>query len=155
MLPLQGLGFTPSWGSKILPVTWHSQKQTKKEERASEEIPLRGAERVQPCNNDGKVSRLRRFPTFINIVLRRESCKFTHTWFRCCRLASKLYPTLFCDPVDSTCQAPLSVGFPRQAYWSQLPFPSPGDLPDPGIEPMWQADSLPLSHQGSPYIHGS
>ena len=33
------------------------------------------------------------------------------------------------------CQAPLSMGFPRQEYWSGLPFPSPGDLPDPGIEP--------------------
>ena len=31
-------------------------------------------------------------------------------------------------------QAPLSMGFPRQEYWSGLPFPSPGDLPDPGIE---------------------
>ena len=34
------------------------------------------------------------------------------------------------------CQAPLSVGFFRQEYWSGLPFPSPGDLPDPGIELM-------------------
>ena len=33
------------------------------------------------------------------------------------------------------CQAPLSMGFPRQAYWSGLIFPSPGDLPNPGIEP--------------------
>ena len=33
------------------------------------------------------------------------------------------------------CQAPLFVGFPRQEYWSWLPSPSPGDLPDPGIEP--------------------
>ena len=32
-------------------------------------------------------------------------------------------------------QAPLSVGFSRQEYWSRLPFPSPEDLPDPGIEP--------------------
>ena len=32
-------------------------------------------------------------------------------------------------------QDPLSVGFPRQEYWSGLPFPSPADLPDPGIEP--------------------
>ena len=32
-------------------------------------------------------------------------------------------------------QAPLSIGFPRQEYWSGSPFPSPGDLPDPGIEP--------------------
>ena len=33
------------------------------------------------------------------------------------------------------CQAPLSVGFPREDYWSALPFPSPGDLPEPGIKP--------------------
>ena len=42
------------------------------------------------------------------------------------------------------------MGFPRQEYWSGLPFPSPGDLPDPGIEPTSPAlkvDSLPLSHQ--------
>ncbi|ELR60425.1 hypothetical protein M91_18992, partial [Bos mutus] len=32
-------------------------------------------------------------------------------------------------------QAPLSMGFPRQEYWSGLPFPTPGDLPDPGIKP--------------------
>ena len=37
--------------------------------------------------------------------------------------------------MDCGHQAPLSVGFPRQEYWSGLPFPSPGDLPDPGIEP--------------------
>ena len=34
-------------------------------------------------------------------------------------------------------QAPLPMGFPRQEYWSELPFPSPGDLPDPGIKPMF------------------
>ena len=38
-----------------------------------------------------------------------------------------------CDPLDH--QAPLSMGFSRQEYWNGLPFPSPGDLPDPGIEP--------------------
>ena len=50
-------------------------------------------------------------------------------------------------------QAPLSMGFLRQEYWSGLPFPSPGDLPNTEIEPMspaWQADSLGLSYQGSP-----
>ena len=49
-------------------------------------------------------------------------------------------------------QAPLSTGFPRQEYWSGLPFPSPGDLPDPGIEPgspALQKDSSLLSHQTS------
>ena len=58
-------------------------------------------------------------------------------------------PTL-CHPVDCTlwtvpCQAPLSMGFSRQEYWSGLPFPSPGDLPDPGIKPRsptLQADAL-------------
>ena len=42
---------------------------------------------------------------------------------------------LFATPWTVACQAPLSVGFPRQEYWSGLPFPSPGDLPDPGIKP--------------------
>ena len=47
-------------------------------------------------------------------------------------------------------QAPLSIWFSRQEHWSGLPFPSPGDLPDPGIEPRsptWQADSLPSEVQ--------
>ena len=50
-------------------------------------------------------------------------------------------------------QALLSMEFPRQEYWSGLPFLSPGDLPNPGIEPaspVLQEDSLLLSHQGSP-----
>ena len=43
-------------------------------------------------------------------------------------------------------QGPLSMGFPRQEYWSRLPFPSPGDLPNPGIKPgspVLRADTLP------------
>ena len=50
-------------------------------------------------------------------------------------------------------QASLSMGFPRQEYWRGLPFPPPGDPLDPEIEPTspaLQADSLLLSHQGSP-----
>ena len=49
-------------------------------------------------------------------------------------------------------QPPLFMGFLRQKYWSGLPFPSPGDPPDPEIElvsPVPQADSLPLTHLGS------
>ena len=42
----------------------------------------------------------------------------------------------FVTPRTVACQAPLSVGFSRREYWSRLPFPSPGDRPDPGIEPM-------------------
>jgi len=51
------------------------------------------------------------------------------------------------------------MGFSRQEYWSGLPCPPPGDLPDPGIEPtappassVSQADSLPLSHPGRPKV---
>ena len=54
-------------------------------------------------------------------------------------------------PLTPVHQAPLSVGFPRWENWSELLFPSPGDLPDPGAEPASppvQADSLPLSPQG-------
>ena len=43
---------------------------------------------------------------------------------------------LFASPGTVARQAPLSMGFSRQEYWSGLPFPSPGDLPDPGIEPV-------------------
>ena len=50
-------------------------------------------------------------------------------------------------------QSPLSMGFSRHEYWSGLPCPPPGDLPDPKIKPesaALQVDSLPLSHWGSP-----
>ena len=59
---------------------------------------------------------------------------------------------LFATPWTIAYQASPSMGFSRQEYWSLLPFPSPGYLPDPGIEPRspaLQAD-YPLSHQGSP-----
>ena len=53
-------------------------------------------------------------------------------------------------------QTPLSVGFSRQEYWSELPFPPPGDLSDPGVVPaspmlpVMQVDSLMLSREGKP-----
>ena len=56
------------------------------------------------------------------------------------------------------CQAPVSLGFSRQEFWSGLPCPPPGDLPKPRIEPMFpaapelQPDSLPLSHWGSLWV---
>ena len=60
--------------------------------------------------------------------------------------------------MDCGPQAPLSMGFPRQEYWSGLPFPPPGDLPDPGIEPespvspAMQVDSLPAEILGKSYF---
>ena len=55
-----------------------------------------------------------------------------------------------------TLQAPLSMGFPRQEYWSGLPFPSPGIFPTQGSNPHllpWQVESLPLSHQNNPSVY--
>ena len=67
----------------------------------------------------------------------------------CCLVTSCL---TLASPWTAACQAPLFMGFPRQEYWSGLPFPSPGDLTHPGIEPMSPAgESLPLSHLGSPF----
>ena len=60
---------------------------------------------------------------------------------------------LFATPWTVAYQAPPSMGFSRQGFWSGLPFPSPGDLPDPGIKlgpPTLQADALPSKPQGSP-----
>ena len=63
---------------------------------------------------------------------------------------------LFTIPWTVAHQAPLSMGFSRPEYWSELPCLSPGDLPDTGVEPTsacplhWQADSLPLNHLGRP-----
>ena len=64
----------------------------------------------------------------------------------------------FVNPWTVVCQAPFSMEFSMQGYWSGLLFPSPGDLPNSGKKPMssvsptLQADSLPLSHLGSPLL---
>ena len=74
-----------------------------------------------------------------------------HVWVLNCFSHVWICVTLW----TAACQAPLSMGFSRQEYQSGLPFPPPGDLPDPGIQqespasPALQADSLPLSLQGS------
>ena len=64
-------------------------------------------------------------------------------------LVTQSWPT----PWTAAHQTPLSMRFSRQGYWSGLPFPSPGDFPNPGIEPgspVLQADSLPTELQGKP-----
>ena len=64
----------------------------------------------------------------------------------------------FATPWTIACQAPPSMGFPREEYWNGLPFPSPGDLPDPGIKPgcpALQADSLPSEPPGNMFIYGT
>ena len=62
---------------------------------------------------------------------------------------------LFATPWTVAHQAPPSMGFSRQEYWSGVPFPSPGDLPNPGIEPKspaLQADALPSEPSGKPEV---
>ena len=62
---------------------------------------------------------------------------------------------LFATPWTTARQAPLSTEFFRQEYWSGLPLPSPGDLPDPGTEsrsPALQADSLPSEPLGKTLV---
>ena len=74
---------------------------------------------------------------------------------RCCCLVAKLRPTLR-DPMDCSPPGSSVHGILQARYWSGLPRPLLGVLPNPGIEtetPAWQADSLPVSHQGSSPNH--
>ena len=79
-------------------------------------------------------------------------------YFRACMLSHFNYVWLFATRWTVAHQAPLSMGFSSQEYWSGLPCPPPKDLPDPGIKPecpvapTLQLDFLPLSHRGSPSL---
>ena len=79
-----------------------------------------------------------------------------YTCIYACILGCFIHVQLFTTLWNVACQAPLSMGFPRQGSWSRLPFPPLVDLPDPATErlsrasPTLQVDSLPLSHLGSP-----
>ena len=81
---------------------------------------------------------------------------FSFDFMHACVLSCFSHIQLFVILWTVACQGPLSMGFSRQEYWSGLPSPPPGDLPNPGIEPRppvtlaLQADFLLLSHKGSP-----
>ena len=69
------------------------------------------------------------------------------------KVKSLSHVRLFATPLTVAYQAPPSMGFSRQEYWSGVPVPSPGDLPDPGIEPgspAFQADALTSEPPGKP-----
>ena len=70
----------------------------------------------------------------MTIFYRESYLNFDNVFFLVC-LVTKSCPTLLRSPWTVACQDPLSMGFSRQEYWSRLPFPSPGDLPDLKIEP--------------------
>ena len=83
-----------------------------------------------------------------------DACIWGITLLLCVCMLSRV--RLFVTPWTIAHHLPLSMGFSRQEYWSESPFPPTGDLPDPGIKPTspespaLQEDSLLLSHQGSP-----
>ena len=84
--------------------------------------------------------------TYIFISLLDFKCMFCH----CCCLVAKSCQ-LFCNPMDCSWPGSLSMGFTRQEYWRELPFPPPGDLPNSGIEPRsseLQLDSSLSEPQG-------
>ena len=69
-----------------------------------------------------KRKKKKKISSFVKTTMKFTCCLFSHVW-------------LFVTPQTVACQTPLSTGFPRQEYWSGLPFPSLGDLPNPGIKP--------------------
>ena len=81
-----------------------------------------------------------------------------HSVYGACSVASVVSNSLLTYGTVAH-QAPLAIGFSKQEYWSQLPCPPPGDLPNPGIEPVssaLQADSLSPSHWESPHsVHST
>ena len=126
---------------KRIPCAWHMQR-----------VPVIGA--LVPRNHNAAVTGLRYLLRLTTDETGRTrlfpmTVYYTAVWQRglnCVHVLS--CPTLRpCGLLP--CQAPLSVGFPRQEYWSGLPFPSPGHLPDPGILPGRQ--SFTTEPPGKPY----
>ena len=104
---------------------------------------------VQGQRNVPQAEPQRTIPRNGNLV---EFTQLDKTLFGGGGLVAQSCPTLV-TPWTVARQASLSLGFPRQVYWSGLPVPSPGNLPDPGIEPIspaLQADSLLIEPPGNP-----
>ena len=101
-------------------------------------------EHCRDCQGEGSAT----WKQFRRKIYQRSPCRICCAVLSCPVLSDSLWA-----PWTVVHQAPLSVGFSRQGYWSGLPCPPPGDLPNRGIEPRssaLQADSLPLSCVGSP-----
>ena len=105
--------------------------------RTEREGPVNAAS-FKPIISEVKELHTRFLPSY-NVGLVCNSMSHAHT-LSCVRL--------FATPWTTAHQVPLSMEFSRQEYWSGLPFPTPGDLPDPRIEPISCADSLPLASLG-------
>ena len=93
-------------------------------------------------------------PTLIGQLRSHQPCRAVKKITSKVKSFSRVW--LFATLWTGAYQAPPSMGFSRQEYWSGLPFPSPGDLPDPGIEPgspALEADSLTSEPSGKPKNH--
>ena len=91
------------------------------------------------------------FYGFFDTAVESRVVVMDHKAQRKVKVKSLSHIRLFATPWTVAYQAPPSMGFSRQAYWSGLPFPSPGDLPNPGIEPgspTLQVDALPSEPPG-------
>ena len=117
--------------------------------------------RTRTQTRNPTIPRISKYPSLLHGIQlsslwkHRWVCVHTHTAFNMAPFAAESlrHVWLFGTPWIVAHQAPLPMGFSRQEYGSGLPFPSPGDLPKPGIKPMspaWQADALPLSCLQSP-----
>ena len=106
-------------------------------------------------NEDEQNTSKHNWEEFHNIMknIRKETQKSACYIILCTCAQSLNSVRLFVTPWTIACQASLSMGFSRQEYWSGEPFSSPGDLPNPGIEPespALQADTLPSQPPGKP-----
>ena len=93
------------------------------------------------------------FSLLYELHLKELLWSHSRLWIHTERVKSLSRVWLFAIPWTVAYQAPLSMEFSRQEYWSGLPFPSPGDLPNPGIEPRspaLQADTLLSEPPGKP-----
>ena len=116
---------------------------------------------TDPYNYIGSTQRIQdilHLKMFNVIILRKFLCAMWK-WMWRWKVKSLSHVRLFATPWTVAHKAPPSMGFSKQEYWSVLPFPSPGDLPDPGIEPRsptMQVDTLTSEPSGkppSPYPH--
>ena len=110
-----------------------------------------------PTTISHSLSLITAFSWFYFLLSGQQSKGSVNYHLHACVLSSVSGVWLFATLRSVACQAPLSMGFSRQEYWSDLPCPPPGDLPDPGIKLHlshllhWQVGSLPWVQPEKPH----